>query len=65
MALGQWIASTPKQIISDTLKLSDNTLNKLKTEKQFVVAKDNWLKVTGMMVDSSSNVELARGILPR
>lgn len=41
MALGQWIASTPKQIISDTLNLSDSTLNKLKTEKQFVLAKDN------------------------
>ncbi|KAJ5581119.1 hypothetical protein N7450_007420 [Penicillium hetheringtonii] len=38
IALGQWIASTPKQIISDTLKLSDSTLSKLKTEKQYVVA---------------------------
>ncbi|CAI7635635.1 unnamed protein product [Penicillium manginii] len=38
VALGQWIASTPKQIISDTLKLSDSTLSKLKTEKQYVVA---------------------------
>lgn len=38
MALGQWIASTPKQIIKDTLNLSDNTLNQLKTEKQYVVA---------------------------
>jgi hypothetical protein len=38
MALGQWIASTPKQIIKDTLNLSDNTLNQLKIEKQYVVA---------------------------
>lgn len=37
MALGQWIASTPKQIVKDTLKLSKKTLIKLKTEKQFVV----------------------------
>lgn len=38
MALGQWIASTPKQIITDTLNLSKETLMKLRTEKQFVVA---------------------------
>ncbi|CAG8902764.1 unnamed protein product [Penicillium egyptiacum] len=38
MALGQWIASTPKQIVSDTLNLSDDMLNNLKTEKQYVVA---------------------------
>ncbi|KAJ5306911.1 hypothetical protein N7508_005926 [Penicillium antarcticum] len=38
MALGQWIASTPKQIISDTLNLSNDTLSKLKKEKQYVVA---------------------------
>ena len=38
MALGQWIASTPKQIVSDTLNLSDDTLNKFKKEKQYVVA---------------------------
>jgi hypothetical protein len=38
MALGQWIASTPKQIVADTLNLSEDTLSKLKAEKQFVVA---------------------------
>ncbi|KAF3391398.1 Oxalate decarboxylase OxdC [Penicillium rolfsii] len=38
MALGQWIASTPKQIVKDTLNLSDSTLSQLKTEKQYVVA---------------------------
>ena len=38
MALGQWIASTPRQIVKDTLHLSDNTLDQLKTEKQYVVA---------------------------
>jgi hypothetical protein len=38
MALGQWIASTPKQIVKDTLNLSDSTLGQLKTEKQYVVA---------------------------
>ncbi|CAG8101004.1 unnamed protein product [Penicillium nalgiovense] len=41
MALGQWIASTPKQIVSDTLKLSDDMLNNFKTEKQYVVAGDS------------------------
>ncbi|KAJ5781234.1 hypothetical protein N7457_006394, partial [Penicillium paradoxum] len=39
MALGQWIASTPKQIVADTLNLSDDTLSKLKTEKQLLVAR--------------------------
>lgn len=38
IALGQWIASTPRQIVADTLKLSNETLSKLKTEKQYVVA---------------------------
>lgn len=38
MALGQWIASTPKQIVADTLNLSEDTIKNLKTEKQFVVA---------------------------
>ncbi|KAJ5555952.1 hypothetical protein N7513_003594 [Penicillium frequentans] len=38
MALGQWIASTPKQIVKDTLNLSNSTLSKLKAEKQYVVA---------------------------
>lgn len=38
IALGQWIASTPRQIVKDTLGLSDRTLGMLKTEKQYVVA---------------------------
>ncbi|CAG7919374.1 unnamed protein product [Penicillium olsonii] len=38
MSLGQWIGSTPKQIIADTLNLSNDTLSKLKPEKQYVVA---------------------------
>ena len=38
MALGQWIASTPKQIVADTLNLSEDTLSQFKTEKQYVVA---------------------------
>ncbi|KAJ5698723.1 hypothetical protein N7462_000728 [Penicillium macrosclerotiorum] len=38
MALGQWIASTPRQIVKDTLNLSDSTLSQLKTEKQYIVA---------------------------
>jgi hypothetical protein len=41
MALGQWIASTPRQIVKDTLNLSDNALNNLKSEKQYVVAGTN------------------------
>ncbi|KAJ5218044.1 uncharacterized protein N7498_000143 [Penicillium cinerascens] len=38
VALGQWIASTPRQIVADTLNLSESTLSQLKTEKQYVVA---------------------------
>ncbi|KAL4959785.1 putative oxalate decarboxylase [Aspergillus stella-maris] len=38
IALGQWLGSTDKQIVGDTLSLSQATLNKLKPEKQFVVA---------------------------
>ncbi|KAL2009489.1 hypothetical protein VTN00DRAFT_5296 [Thermoascus crustaceus] len=38
IALGQWIASTPRQIISDTLNLSDETIKSFKKEKQYVVA---------------------------
>ncbi|CAI7661610.1 unnamed protein product [Penicillium bialowiezense] len=38
VALGQWIGSTPKQIIADTLNLDDDALSKLKSEKQYVVA---------------------------
>lgn len=38
IALGQWIASTPRQIVKDTLGLSDGTLGMLKTEKQYVVS---------------------------
>lgn len=38
IALGQWIGSTPKQIVADTLDLPESALSKLKSEKQFVVA---------------------------
>lgn len=38
VSLGQWIGSTPKQIVSDTLSLPESALSKLKTEKQYVVA---------------------------
>ncbi|GAB1214239.1 hypothetical protein ATERTT37_003400 [Aspergillus terreus] len=41
IALGQWIGSTPKQIVADTLKLPESALSKLKTEKQYVVAGSN------------------------
>lgn len=41
ISLGQWIGSTPKQIVADTLKLPESALSKLKTEKQFVVAGGN------------------------
>ncbi|KAJ5729587.1 uncharacterized protein N7483_004095 [Penicillium malachiteum] len=38
MALGQWLASTPRQIVKDTLNLSKETLASLNTTKQYVVA---------------------------
>ncbi|KAL1879617.1 hypothetical protein Plec18167_004079 [Paecilomyces lecythidis] len=38
ISLGQWIGNVPKQIVSDTLKLSNETLNSLKKEKQYVVS---------------------------
>lgn len=38
MALGQWLASTPKQIVKDTLHLSNETLAALNTTKQYVVS---------------------------
>ena len=38
ISLGQWIGSTPRQIVADTLNLSEDTLNKLKSEKQYVVS---------------------------
>ncbi|OJJ31397.1 hypothetical protein ASPWEDRAFT_141622 [Aspergillus wentii DTO 134E9] len=38
VALGQWIASNPRQIVQDTLNLSNKTISSLKTEKQYVVA---------------------------
>lgn len=41
ISLGQWIGSTPKQIVADTLKLPESALSKLKTEKQFVVPGGN------------------------
>ncbi|KAF7589875.1 hypothetical protein BBP40_003587 [Aspergillus hancockii] len=41
VALGQWIGSTPKQIVADTLKLPESALSKLQSEKQYVVAGSN------------------------
>ncbi|KAL4882186.1 RmlC-like cupin domain-containing protein [Aspergillus karnatakaensis] len=38
IALGQWLGSTDKQIVGDTLNLPDSALGKLKSEKQYVVA---------------------------
>lgn len=38
ISLGQWIGSTPRQIVADTLNLSEDTLDKLKSEKQYVVS---------------------------
>lgn len=38
MALGQWLASTPKRIVADTLKLNDSTIDQMKSDKQIVVA---------------------------
>lgn len=38
IALGQWIASTPRQIVKEKLELSDGMLGMLKMEKQYVVA---------------------------
>lgn len=38
IALGQWLALTPPQILKDTLHLSAETISKLNKEKQYVVA---------------------------
>ena len=38
ISLGQWIGSTPRQIVADTLNLNEDTLDKLKSEKQYVVS---------------------------
>ncbi|KAL4893223.1 RmlC-like cupin domain-containing protein [Aspergillus ambiguus] len=46
IALGQWIGSTPKQIVADTLKLPESALSKLKSEKQYVVAGSNETSVS-------------------
>jgi hypothetical protein len=37
MSLGQWLGETPKQIVQDTLNLSDKSLAQLKKEKMYVV----------------------------
>ncbi|OKL58566.1 hypothetical protein UA08_06062 [Talaromyces atroroseus] len=37
MSLAQWIGLTPKQIVQDTLNLSNETLSKITTEKKIVV----------------------------
>lgn len=38
IALGQWLGSTPKAIVGDTLNLADKDLDQLKSDKQYVVA---------------------------
>jgi oxalate decarboxylase family bicupin protein len=38
ISLGQWLGLTPKQIVQDTLGLSNATLASLKKEKQYIVA---------------------------
>lgn len=37
IALGQWLALTPPQVVKDTLHLSDDVVAKLNTEKQYIV----------------------------
>lgn len=37
IALGQWLALTPPQILVDTLHLSLDTISKFKKEKQYIV----------------------------
>jgi hypothetical protein len=36
--LGQWLGSTPKAIVGDTLNLADEDLDKLKSDKQYIVS---------------------------
>ncbi|KAL5335233.1 RmlC-like cupin domain-containing protein [Aspergillus crustosus] len=38
IALGQWLGSTDKQIVGDTLNLPQSALDSLKSEKQYIVA---------------------------
>lgn len=38
MSLAQWIGLTPKQIVQDTLNLSNETLDQITTEKKIVVS---------------------------
>ncbi|OJJ07766.1 hypothetical protein ASPVEDRAFT_33956 [Aspergillus versicolor CBS 583.65] len=38
IALGQWLGSTPKAIVGDTLNLADKDLDKLKSDKQYIVS---------------------------
>jgi oxalate decarboxylase/phosphoglucose isomerase-like protein (cupin superfamily) len=37
ISLGQWLGETPKQIVQDTLNLSDKSLAQLRKEKLYVV----------------------------
>ncbi|OJJ97618.1 hypothetical protein ASPACDRAFT_62606 [Aspergillus aculeatus ATCC 16872] len=39
VSLGQWIGSTPKQIVADTLRLPQSALDRLKTEKMLLCNK--------------------------
>jgi hypothetical protein len=38
VSLGQWLGTTPKQIVKDTLNLSDATVNKFSTEKKLIIS---------------------------
>lgn len=38
ISLGQWLGSTPRQIVADTLNLDDEALDTLKSEKQYIVS---------------------------
>ncbi|RAL59528.1 hypothetical protein DID88_006522 [Monilinia fructigena] len=40
ISVGQWVGLTPKQIVADTLNLSDETVSAFKKEKQFIVQND-------------------------
>ncbi|TVY40836.1 Oxalate decarboxylase [Lachnellula subtilissima] len=40
MSLGQWLGSTPPQIVQDTLNLTNTTVSAFKKEKQYIVSGD-------------------------
>lgn len=40
ISVGQWVGLTPKQIVADTLNLSNETVSAFKKEKQYIVTGD-------------------------